>query len=144
MQPHIRILYYCIKDSYEQINSAALLLKWIQNFYGTNFTITHGSTKENENLIVKTFLLIPKPDSLRAKQLISKDTNNWVVYRIFREKRVRTVFHKLLTCVIPDKRTASAYVYHIHPYTYLFWGLLLRKMQNSLCYVSGHFLQQLW
>jgi len=49
MQPHIRILHYCIKESYEQIKSAALLLKWIQNFYGTNFTTIHGSTKENEN-----------------------------------------------------------------------------------------------
>ena len=67
MQPHIRMkLYYGIKESYEQINSVALLLKWIQNFHGTNLTIIHGSTKENENWIVKSFLLISKPDSLRA------------------------------------------------------------------------------
>ena len=71
MQPHIRILYYGIKESYEQINSAALSFKWIQNFHGTNFTITHGSTKENEKWIVKSLLLISKPDSLRAKQLIA-------------------------------------------------------------------------
>ena len=67
MQQHIRMkLYYCIKESYEQMNSAALLLKWIQNFHGTNFTIIHGSTKENEHWIVKSFLRIWKPDSLRA------------------------------------------------------------------------------
>ena len=58
---------YGIKESYEQINSAALSLKWIQNFHGTNFTIIHGSTKENEKWIVKSFLLISKPGSLRAK-----------------------------------------------------------------------------
>ena len=63
---------YGIKESYEQINSAALSLKWIQNFHGTNFTIIHGSTKENEKWIVKSFLLISKPGSLRAKQLIAR------------------------------------------------------------------------
>ena len=72
MQPHTRILYYCLKESYEQIKSAALSLKWIQNFQGTNFTIIHGSTKENEKWIVKSFLLISKPDFLRAKQLIAR------------------------------------------------------------------------
>ena len=66
MPPHIRILYYSIKESYEQINSAALSLKWIQNFHGTNFAIIHGSTKEKENWIVKSFLSIAKPDSLWA------------------------------------------------------------------------------
>ena len=53
------------------MKSAALSLKWIQNFHGTNFTIIHGSTKENEKWIVKSFLLISKPDFLRAKQLIA-------------------------------------------------------------------------
>ena len=140
MQPHIRILYYGIKESYEQINSAALLLKWIQNFHGTNFTIIHGSTKENGNCIVKSLLLISKPDSLRAEQLISKGINNWVLYRILHEKRARTVFHncKLLTypklnewaqwtSVIPDKKTASAYFYHIHPYTNIFWEAIANE-----------------
>ena len=56
MPPHIKILHYSIKESYEQINSAALLLKWIQNFHGTNFAVIHGSTKENENGIVKSLL----------------------------------------------------------------------------------------
>ena len=66
MQPHIKTLHYGIKEIYEQINSAAFMLKRIQNFHGTNFAIIHGSTKGNENWIVKSFLLISKPDSLRA------------------------------------------------------------------------------
>ena len=70
----------------------------------------------------------------------SKDTNNWVLYRILHEKFARTVLRncKLLTypklkewaqwtSVIPDKMTASAYVYRIHPYTYIFCGAIAKE-----------------
>ena len=122
------------------MKSAALSLKWIQNFHGTNFTIIHGSTKENEKWIVKSFLLISKPDSLRAKQLISGDNNNWVLYGILHEKCTRAVLHncKLLTypklnewaqwtSVIPYKMTATVYVYNIHPHTYIFCGAIAKE-----------------
>ena len=109
-------------------------LSWYQFYHHSWFY------KRKRKVDSQVFLIDIKARFPTSEATDSKDTNNWVLYSILHEKFARTVLHncKLLTypklkewaqwtSVIPDKMTASAYVYHIHPYTYIFCGAIAKE-----------------